>query len=499
MKPTETTASEGARASAASSIRLRPYQEQGVAAIRASFAGGKRRPLYVLPTGGGKTVTFSYIARGAMRKSGVLILVHRRELLAQASAKLAEWDVPHGVVLAGERCELQPVMVASVQTLARREIPAPGFIVIDEAHHAVAGTWRGLLERWPQAPVLGVTATPARLDGKPLGDVFDDLIVGPSMAELQRLGHLAPLRVLAPPAAEGMLARLSRVGSVGGDYIRNQLDPIMRERSITGDAVRTYAKHLAGKPALAFCVSVAHAEEVAAAFRAAGWVAVSVDGEMDKRDRDLALRGLADGSIQIVASCDLISEGLDVPGVAGIVGLRPTKSLVLFMQQVGRGMRPKPDGSPCILLDHAGNVFKHGLPTTPRPWSLDAPLPKRGPREPAPIKTCPECLAVCERAAQACPVCGFAFAPAGLEGFNLRYKDGELVEIAGMRFDGDVRRLPKVEVIAKSHEQLLAVRALYGYDPRWVHHIEQARERRGMREKRRAAAEGFWSNVERML
>ena len=295
-------------------VELRPYQRDGVERIRSSFAAGRRRPIYVLPTGGGKTVTFCYITAGAASKSRVLILVHRRELIWQTCAALAEWDVPHGVILSGEPMTSAPVQVASVQTLIKRldVVGDFGLIIVDEAHHAVARQWTKVFDCWPNAPLLGVTASPARLDGKPLGDVFDDLVIGPTVTELQALGHLAKVRVLAPSAAE-MQKRLKGVKVTAGDYNRGALDPIMRDRTVTGDAVRTYGQLLAGKPSIAFCVSVRHAEEVAQQFREAGWVAVSVDGDMRKRDREAALNGLANGQINVITSCDLISEGLDVP------------------------------------------------------------------------------------------------------------------------------------------------------------------------------------------
>lgn len=351
-------------------IQLRPYQGSAVDEVRAAFRAGRRAVLFVLPTGGGKTVVFTYVAHSAHSKGNrVVALAHRQEIVEQISASFTGMGVAHGLVMPGAPMTDDPVQVAMVQTLARRldMVTEPDLLIIDEAHHGVAGLWQKVRDRWRNAMVLGVTATPERRDGKPLGDAFDAMVVGPTPAELVADGHLAGFDYYAPESG----IDLSGVPTPGGDFAVGELAEVMDTAPITGDAVEHYGQHLAGKPAIAFCVTVAHAEHVAEQFRAAGFRAASVDGSMSKAERRDRILSLADGRLNVLTSCELISEGVDVPVVSGAILLRPTKSLALYLQQVGRCLRKKPDGSRAVILDHVGNVFRHGLPDAPREWSLE--------------------------------------------------------------------------------------------------------------------------------
>jgi DNA repair protein RadD len=354
-------------------IVLRDYQVADIHRLRQSYAAGSKAPIYQLSTGGGKTVVFSHVIRGAVAKGNrVLVLAHRRELIKQASAKLDDLEVEHGIIAAGmDRDHDAQVIVASIQTVARRMDSLPQFdlIVIDEAHHAVAKTWSKLLAAQASAKLLGVTATPARLDGKGLGKHcgghFDHIVCGPPMQELVDAGHLAPCKVFVPAA------RIDVTGlrTIAGDYDEGELEK--RAAGVTGDAVTEFTKLPKGTTALVFCVTVKHAKTVADAFIEAGYVAATVNGDMDKEERDAAIAGLGDGSIEVLTSCEVISEGLDVPSVGCVILLRPTQSLTMMLQQIGRGMRPKADGGPLIVFDHAGNCIQHGLPTEKREWTLD--------------------------------------------------------------------------------------------------------------------------------
>ena len=358
---------------------LRPYQTDCVAALRASYASGHRAPLLALPTAGGKTIIFAAITAGAVAKGRrVLVVAHRRELIRQASVKLTDAGAPHGIICAGFDAEPDaPVQVASVQTLAQRPdaLSRTDLIVLDEAHHCRAGQWRALLAAHPEAKLLGVTATPARLDGKGLGiaagGCFDDLVVGPPIAQLVAEGYLVPTRIFAPPERLAERLDLSDVRVRGGDYVIADLERAVSSGHIVGDCIEQYREHADHQPAITFCVSVAHASDVAERFRDAGYRAVCVHGGTPKNQRDAAIAGLADGSVELLTSCDLISEGLDVPVVGAVILLRPTKSLVLFMQQVGRGMRPAPGKDALIVLDHVNNTLVHGLPDLERSWTLD--------------------------------------------------------------------------------------------------------------------------------
>ena len=307
---------------------LRSYQVEGVAAIRAAFTQC-RRVLFVLPTGGGKTVCFAFItAHAAAKGNRVIVLAHRQEITDQISIALSAQGVPHGRIQPGHKPTDDLVQVGMVQTVARRldAIPAPTLLVIDECHHAVAGTWTKITAAWPNAKVLGVTATPERLDGVGLRDAFDQLVVGPDVRELIDAGYLAPFRYLAPHTP----IDLSGVRSLGGDFNSADLEDALDQDGITGDVVAHYLKHLAGRTAIAFCVTVAHAEHVAQRFRDAGISAASIDGTMSSDQRHNLVDKLRTGELRVLTSCEIISEGFDAPAVGGAILLRPTQSFALF-------------------------------------------------------------------------------------------------------------------------------------------------------------------------
>ena len=307
-------------------LALRDYQITDVARLRETYAQGARAPIYQLATGGGKTVVFSHITKSATAKGKRTgVFVHRRELVAQASAKLALNAVPHGIMAAGlDRNHDEPVQVLSIQSAINRELPQFDFIVIDEAHHTRADTWHKLLAAQDKAKLLGVTATPARTDGKGLGThcggLFDAIVCGPTIADLTKAGHLAPTRCFAAPVQ----VNLEGVRKVAGDYHQGELAE--RASLITGDVVREYAKHAAGRSAIVFCVTVAHAERVAQAFAAAGLRAACVHGGTPKDIRDGLIASLGNGGLDILTSCDLISEGLDIPSVGAVIMLRSTSA-----------------------------------------------------------------------------------------------------------------------------------------------------------------------------
>ena len=368
-------------------VVLRPYQETAVADIRTHMQRF-RRVLFCLPTGGGKTVVFSFITdQIAERGKSVTILAHRKEIVRQISQALARQGVPHGLIMPGKPMTADPVQVGMIQTCANRldRLDEPDLLICDEAHHAVAGSWDLIKETWTRAFQLGVTATPERLDGKGLRHAFDCLVLGPTPAELIRIGALADYDYLAPPSD----LDLGAVHTRAGDYAQDELEEAVSKSTILGDAVGHYRKYLDGKPAIAFCISVRHAEEVARRFREAGIPAASVDGAMSAETRDDVLAALELGRIKVLTSCDLVSEGFDVPAVAGALLLRPTKSLTLFLQQCGRALRPKADGSKAVILDHVGNYKVHGFPDQSRAWSLDG-RPKK--KEAPPVTVCKLCF-----------------------------------------------------------------------------------------------------------
>ena len=411
-------------------ITLRPYQQQAVAEIRQAYQQRHRSVLFVLPTGGGKTVVFSHIAEQAAAKgSRICILVHRQELLRQASASLQALDVPHGLIAANRSMDLsKPVQVASVQTLARRlhKIPAELFqlLVVDEAHHSNAGTWAKVLAHCSSARVLGVTATPIRSDGRGLGEWYSAMVLGPTPADLTAGGYLAPARVLAPPigfSVQGLRKRM-------GDYDMTQAGQALQAGQAMGDCLAHYRKYLDGQTAIAFCCSVAHAVAVAELFQRNGIAAASIDGTMDSATREQLLADLGAGRLKVLTSCALIGEGVDVPSVAGCILLRPTQSVSLHLQMIGRCLRPQ-DGKTAVILDHVGNTQRLGHHLEDREWSLEG-TPKKD-REKAPsVKVCPKCFSCMASAKQVCADCGHEFTP---ERRELQHVDGELVEMGAVR------------------------------------------------------------------
>jgi len=420
-------------------MNLRPYQQQLITDIRLQYQLGKRSVLAVLPTGGGKTVCFSYIAQAAARKGNrVCILVHRQELLDQASRSLSGMDVPHGIIAAKRGMDLShAVQVASVGTLSRRLhlLPRDFFqlLVVDEAHHTTAGTWAKTLAHFHAAKLLGVTATPIRGDGRGLGEHYQSMVEGPSAAWLTDNGFLAPAKVLAPPgfSSAGLRKRM-------GDFDMSQATQLLQQGQSMGDCLTHYRQHLAGQTAIAFCCSIAHAEAVARLFQDAGIAAASIDGNTDATRRRQLLIDLGTGKLKILSSCSLIGEGVDVPSVGGCILLRPTASVGLHLQMIGRCLRPQP-GKRAVVLDHVGNSLRLGHHLEEREWSLDGATKRDREASPS-VKVCPQCFSTCHTLAHVCGECGHEFRT---EVRELKVVEGELVERAfrpGPYKNGDVKK-----------------------------------------------------------
>lgn len=437
-------------------MQLRDYQISGEADIRAAFATGARRVVYVAPTGSGKTVLFCDMAiKAAMKGYRVCILVHRRELVRQVSQCLGQ-EILHGII--GQGYTPRPsevIQIAMAQTLVRRleRYPRFDFIIIDEAHHTVADTWHRIINYHCGAYVLGVTATPCRLDGRGMGDVFEALVPGPSVRDLTPQ-WLAPARVYVP---SGSPINTTGVHRRAGDYIPSELEAVVNRRSITGDAIEHYRRYADGLPAVVFCTSVQHAQDTAAQFCEAGYRFVCVHAATPDVDRDRAVMGLSWGDS--VTNCDLFSEGVDVPGLVAGIMLRPTLSLGWAMQTMGRCLRKSPGKSHAIILDHAGNCLRHGLPDTPREWTLTAGAVHRPPDPDGigPVRICPQCFAAHETG-PVCPYCGHVYE---IKPRTVATRGGELLL---MTRDERVRE----ERDAGSFEELLALEISRGYKAGWA-------------------------------
>lgn len=390
-------------------IELWPDQQQVYIQARGRRAAGCKSLLVVCPTGWGKTVWFSFLAQNALAKGGtVVIVVHRAELLDQVSQTLGKFAVPHSYIAPGYPYDPHArIHIASAFALARRleNIAEPSVLIVDEAHHAIGGsTWGHIIKAWQTAYLVGVTATPARLSGEGLGDMFQEMLVGPSVSEMIRAGRLSDYKLFAPSSVD-----LRGVPIRGGDYVGGELAKRVDKPTVTGDAVSEYRTKAHGKRAVAFCVSVEHAKNVAAQFSAAGYSATAVDGKMERSFRSNIIDRFRRGQIQILTSCDLISEGFDLPAIECGIFLRPTMSLRLWLQQAGRCLRSFPGKQYALLLDHANNCRTHGLPDDERTWTLEGRDKSRR-KTAVPVRQCPFCYAVVPAAAQSCRYCQRTFA-----------------------------------------------------------------------------------------
>ena len=455
---------------------LRPYQEDGLDAIRREFGRGIRSVLYQAPTGSGKTVLFAHITRGAARKgNNVLISVHRRELIDQTTEALVALDVDHGVISPAFYPKKSAVQIASVQTLVRRMDKMtwiPHLIVVDEAHHAAAGSWQKILYRWPDAKVLGVTATPERLDGKGLDKQFDVLLRGPHVGALIEDGWLSNFSVYAAEQKPD----LTKVKTRMGDYAQGELSTEMEGSVIVGDAVEHYQRYAAGLRAIAFCVTIKHAQIVRDQFLKADIRSEVIDGTMNGFDRHMVLRRFEEGRTLVLTSCMIVNEGFDLPSVACAILLRPTKSLALYLQQVGRSLRTAPGKKEAIILDHAGNVFEHGLPTDEIEWHLEGKKKREGVKR-GPLTSCEKCFRVYPPPRNPCPKCGHVHA---MERAAEPEKiDGELKKVEGKVYSQRERRAYWDEVNAcVTEDDLKAFAKRKGHKRGWVYMTMKYRRER---------------------
>ena len=298
-------------------IALRPYQIAAVESARRAIAGRKRRLILLAPTASGKTVIASGIIESAVsRGKTVLFLAHRKELIQQASAKLDAFGIDHGIIMANHwrrRPGLQ-VQVASVQTLARRALPPADLVIIDEAHLSLAKTYTDLIAAYSDAVILGLTATPLRADGKPLGAIYQEIIPVSSVQQLMRMGFLVRPRHFAPSRPD-----LTKIGHKGSDYDQDELAAVMDRPDLVGDIVAHWRTIAAGRTTAVFAVNIEHSKHIVERFVAVGIKAEHVDGTTSTHQRDQILRRFASGDTTVVSSVGIMTEGYDNPRISAIV------------------------------------------------------------------------------------------------------------------------------------------------------------------------------------
>ena len=448
-------------------MNLWPFQVQAVALIDEAVASGARAPMLVLPTGSGKTTIAAELIRRADQR--VLFLAPRRELVYQASERLAECGVLHGVHLAGadERKNSQArVQVASIDTLVarmlhRQRLILPDFdlVLVDEAHLSITKVRLRLLAFWPNALRIGLTATPTRKDGRALGLLWDRLVEPANTAELQRDGFLVPARYFSIAEPD-----LERVRTVAGDYHGRDLEAAVNQPRLVGDIVQTWLARAADRRTVVFCTSIAHSVALSEAYQRAGVAAEHVDAGTPTAEREAIFARFSEGRSQVLTNCFLASYGFDLPVLSCVVLARPTKSLMLYLQMLGRGLRIAEGKADCLVLDHSGSVHRHGFAHDERLWTLDGKYALKraassAKREAAEAKRidCPECSAVFS-GTRTCPECGYYLAP---KGKLVETIDGELVEIGATRNEDEQERIAFfLELRGFAHER--------NYKPGWA-------------------------------
>jgi DNA repair protein RadD len=464
-------------------IELRPYQREVVEECAQAKAGDK--PLVVAPTASGKTVIAAAIINEAAigNQKRVLVLAHTREIIQQTSGKLFSHGVEHGIIQAGFMTRPdEPVQVASIQTLwsramrtKRMELPPADLLIVDEAHHCPAETYRKIIAAYPQAVLIGLTATPCRGDGRGLGGIFDRIIECPQVADLIAEKYLVKTRVFAPtnPDLKGVQTRT-------GDYVETQLAERMDRKDLIGDIVTHWHKFGGRRRTVCFAVNVTHSLHIRDEFRRSGVRAEHLDGSTPKVERDAILGRLATGDIEVVTNCMVLTEGWDMPEVSCCILARPTKKMGLYRQMVGRVLRPAPNKFNAVVLDHSGAVFRHGFVEDRVEWTLNPERRAESPTHNCRLRSgyssrlleCSQCGSI-RVAGEACRHCGFLpqRPPKAIV-----FADGDLALIDRQRRTAEHRTNPDERV--RWHAMLTYIAIERSYKPGWVSH--KFRERFGV-------------------
>ncbi|OKH12319.1 DEAD/DEAH box helicase [[Limnothrix rosea] IAM M-220] len=354
-------------------MQLRDYQQDLFTHIFQAFTES-RRVMLQLPTGGGKTIIFSVVVHEFVNRGDkVLVLAHRTELIIQAAEKLKAIapDVEIGIIKAGYKPNYHTsIQVASVQSLKRRlhrlKPEEFGLVIIDEAHHSTAATYRHILEHFPDSYQLGVTATPIRTNGEGFADLFDEMITGITVSDLIKAGYLSPFKLYA--ASNSMITTGAKIKQ--GDFSSKDVAQLNNIVELAGDLLQSYRQHANGLSCVIFAVNVAHSMAITQRYNAAGIAAKHLDGNTPQDEREATLAAFRRGELKIISNVGLFTEGLDIPNLMAVQVARPTKSLSLWLQMVGRVLRICEGKSNAIILDHTKNYAIHGLPTRRRVWSL---------------------------------------------------------------------------------------------------------------------------------
>jgi len=468
-------------------IRIRDYQNELIIKTRLALKDSNSVVMQS-PTGSGKTLTTAWIVKSVLeRKKRCIFCVHRQELVTQTSAAFDKMGIEHGFITSDKDYDAEKfVHIAGIDTLRRRldETVPPDLLICDEGHRYMADSYKKVVDYWPSAKKLIITATPERTDGRGLKHIAQKLVVGKSPQWLIDEGFLSPYRVFAPSDPD-----LSGIKTTAGDYQVDQLAAAMNTSAITGNALEHYKKHCENMQAVVFAVNIEHSKAIVAQFNEAGIPSAHLDGKLGKIEREDIVERFKYGETRVLSSVNILIEGLDVPNIQACIMLRPTKSLIVFLQSVGRALRPvyaegydletvegrlnAIQNGPkkyAILLDHAGNTKRFGLPATERHWSLEG---KKGrPKSKIINSTCEECFHVWERKPNEpieCPICGWK--PEPKEKKETTAIAGELEEVIETKNPWAWSKNKSLSVIkphVKTHADLIKIAEARNYRKGWA-------------------------------
>lgn len=438
---------------------LYDYQQELVTKGRQSIANGSKGVLIQAPPGAGKSIVIAEITRLATQmKNHVLFVVHRKELAEQIEENFLANDVDMNFVT------IQTI----IKAYNRREtMPYPQIIITDETHHSRANTYRKLYEHFGKAFRLGFTATPWRMNGRGFTDIYDDLVLGPSVSWLIENKRLAPYRYFAENSIDRKHLKQNSMGEFDNKSIAEEFS----KSRIYGEIVRHYNEHAKGHKAIVYAPSIEISKQIALEFQNKGIKAEHADGTTPARERERIMSDFRNNKIQVLVNVDLISEGFNVPDCSCVILARPTKSLVLYVQQAMRAMRYQPNKE-AIILDHVGNVHEFGLPDMDREWSIKDRPKKKGSQSAISLaKQCPMCASWIAPATQLCPYCEHEFENTR----EIEFEDGELEEINKETFITNYETIRfKKEWGSKNKNELETVEDYYlfakarGYQERWL-------------------------------
>ena len=415
------------------------HQSRAVDEIETDWKSGLKSVCLQMPTGSGKSRVIRQIVDNHYGSKKVIYLIaHRGTLVKQLSNEISEAGIKHGIISPGSPMLKYRVQVCSMQTLVNRleKLDEADIIIIDECHRVLCGSYIKIIKYWPDANILGVTATPTRLSGEPLSDVFQKLITVTDIPTLIEEKKLSPFDYYAPETID-----ISGAKKQNGDFKIGDIAERVDKKVICGSAVAHYKKLAEGRPGIVCCANIDHAEHVAEEFKINGYRAVAVHSKMNGVED--AISGLKNGTIDILCQCDLLSEGVDIKGAEVLIMLRHTQSIVIFLQQVGRVLRYQ-ENKKAIILDHVGNWERHGLPDDYREWSLSGKIKS----DVSEKKRCPDCLRPVNKSERVCPYCGHSWVESIERGTRELPEqiEGELVKIT------DARKLKNSAVLAIARE-----------------------------------------------